>query len=143
MRRQGVLNRLAEVMFVLVLRHHLQQAQSVTGFLAAFKDERIGRALEALHRAPGQGWRVETLAREARMSRTVFAERFATLLGQTPMQYLAGWRMHLAHEMLRAPHASVAQVAEQLGYQDRDCISAGVQTGARLRARRCAAPSAQ
>jgi AraC-like DNA-binding protein len=51
------------------------------------------------------------------MSRTVFAERFATLLGQTPMQYLAGWRMHLAEEMLRAARASVAQVAEQVGYQ--------------------------
>jgi AraC-like DNA-binding protein len=115
--RQGVLNRLAEVMFVLVLRHHLQRAQEVKGFLAALKDERIARALEALHRAPGENWRVETLAREAHMSRSLFAERFATLLGQTPMQYLAGWRMHLADEMLRAPRSSVAHIAEQLGYQ--------------------------
>ena len=116
--RQGVLDRLAEVMFVLVLRHHIQRAQELKGFLAALKDERIARALKALHRAPGENWRVETLAREAHMSRTVFAERFSTLLGQTPMHYLASWRMHLADEMLRAPRTSIAQVAERLGYQN-------------------------
>ena len=115
--RQGVLDRLTEVMFVLVLRHHMQQAQELKGFLAALKDERIARALTALHRAPGKDWRVDKLAREARMSRTVFAERFAALLGQTPMQYLAAWRMHLAEEMLGDRRSSVAQIAEKLGYQ--------------------------
>ena len=115
--RQGVLDRLAEVMFVLVLRHHMQRAPELKGFLAALKDERVARALSALHRTPGEGWRVATLAREAGMSRTVFAERFARLLGQTPMQYLAGWRMQLADEMLRVRHSSVAQIAEGLGYQ--------------------------
>ncbi len=44
-------------------------------------------------------------------------ERFAALLGQTPMQYLASWRMHLAEEMLRERRSSVAQIADRLGYQ--------------------------
>ena len=114
--RQGVLDRLAEAMFVLVLRHHMMNAPELSGFLAALKDERVARALGALHRKPGDGWRVDSLAREANMSRTVFAERFAALLGRTPMQYLAAWRMHLADEMLRS-RSSVAQVADQLGYQ--------------------------
>jgi AraC-like DNA-binding protein len=112
-----VLDRLAEAMFVLVLRHHMARAPELTGFLAALKDERVARALAALHRRPGESWRVNTLAREAGMSRTVFAERFVALLGRTPMQYLAAWRMHLADEMLRAHRSSVAQVAERLGYQ--------------------------
>jgi len=60
---------------------------------------------------------VRTLAREAGMSRTAFAERFALLLGITPMQYLTGWRMHVADEMRRVKRTSVAQVAELLGYQ--------------------------
>jgi AraC-like DNA-binding protein len=114
--RQGVLDRLAEAMFVLVLRHHMTRAPEVTGFLAALKDERVARALASLHRKPGEAWRVNTLAREAGMSRTVFAERFALLLGRTPMQYLAAWRMHLADEMLKS-RSSVAQVADRLGYQ--------------------------
>ena len=85
--------------------------------MAALKDERVARTLAALHRSPGKDWRVDSLAREAGMSRTVFAERFGALLGRTPMQYLAAWRMHLAEDMLKLQRASVAQVAERLGYQ--------------------------
>src|SRR5262245_64822356 len=95
----------------------MTRAPELKGFLAALKDERVARALTALHRKPGERWRVDTLAREAGMSRTVFAERFAALLGRTPMQYLAAWRMHLADGMLRVRRSSVAQVAELLGYQ--------------------------
>ncbi|HTT37204.1 MAG TPA: AraC family transcriptional regulator [Burkholderiales bacterium] len=115
--RQGILDRLAEVLFVLVLRQHMRQAQALTGFLAALRDERIARSLAALHREPGAPWRVEALAREAGMSRTVFAERFAQLLGQTPIQYLTAWRMQLAEDLLREDRRSVAQVADRLGYQ--------------------------
>jgi transcriptional regulator GlxA family with amidase domain len=115
--RQGVLDRLAEAMVVLVLRHHIAKTPELKGFLGALKDERIARALAALHGKPGEGWRVHTLARKAGMSRTAFAERFAALLGRTPMQYLAAWRMHLADEMLMVERASVAQVAERFGYQ--------------------------
>jgi len=115
--RQGVLDRLSEAMFVLVLRHVMTRTPHMKGFLGALKDERIGRALAALHHRPGDGWRVTTLAREAGMSRTTFAERFAALLGRTPIQYLVAWRMHLADEKLRVGGLSVAQVAELLGYQ--------------------------
>lgn len=115
--RQGVLDRLADAMFVLVLRHQMQRAPELKGFLAALKDERIAQALTALHAAPEKDWAVDKLARQAGMSRTVFAERFARLVGQSPMQYLAAWRMHLADGLLRARRASVAQIAEQLGYQ--------------------------
>jgi AraC-like DNA-binding protein len=115
--RAGVLDRLAEVMFVLVLRHHMRGAPELAGFLAAVKDERIARALTLLHRAPGTDWRVGTLAREAGMSRAVFAEHFVSLLGQTPMQYLASWRMQLADEMLKDGRTSVAQIASQVGYE--------------------------
>lgn len=115
--RQGVLDRLAEAMFVLVLRHQMQHAPELKGFLAALKDERVAGALTAMHAAAGKDWTVDRLAREAGMSRTVFAERFAGLIGQPPMQYLAAWRMHLADAMLRARRSSVAQIAERLGYQ--------------------------
>ena len=115
--RQGVLDRLAEVMFVLVLRHHMQRAPDLKGILAALRDERVARAVAAIHREPGKDWLVDTLARVASMSRTVFAEQFTMLLGQTPMQYLANWRMHLADEMLRERRLSVAQVAELVGYR--------------------------
>jgi AraC-like DNA-binding protein len=115
--RQGVLDRLAEAMFVLVLRDYMTRTPELKGFLGALKDERMARALAALHLRPGERWRVHTLAREAGMSRAVFAERFTALLGRTPMQYLAAWRMNLADEMLRTGQASVAQAAGRLGYE--------------------------
>jgi AraC-like DNA-binding protein len=34
------------------------------------------------------------------LSRSVFAERFAEMVGQPPMQYLALWRMQLASRLL-------------------------------------------
>ena len=115
--RQGVLDRLAEAMFVLVLRHHMQHAPELNGFLAALRDERVAAALTAMHAAAGKNWTVDQLARSAGVSRTVFAERFVRLIGQSPMQYLAAWRMHLADAMLRTRRSSVAQIAERLGYQ--------------------------
>ena len=40
-----MLDRLAEVMFVMVLRHHIQRAPELRGFFAALRDERISRTL--------------------------------------------------------------------------------------------------
>jgi len=113
---QAVLDRYAEVMFVSILRHHMQHASGLTGLLAALKDARIARALSALHRDPAKPWRVATLAREARMSRSAFADRFSTLLGASPIAYLTAWRMQLANEILARRDRSIAAVAEQLGY---------------------------
>lgn len=113
---QAVLDRYAEIMFVSILRHHMQHANGLTGLLAALKDARIARALSALHRDPAKPWRVVTLAREARMSRTAFAERFSALLGSSPIAYLTAWRMQLASEMLARRDASIAEIAERLGY---------------------------
>ena len=124
-------------MFVLVLRHYMTRAPELKGFLAALKDERVARALAALHRKPGEGWRVDTLASEAGMSRTVFAERFTALLGRTPMQYLAAWRMHLADEMLRS-RSSVAQVADRLGIKPKPRSAARSSACAALDRATCA-----
>src|SRR5262249_58890315 len=78
--RQGVLDRLAEAMFVLVLRHHMARAPELTGFLAALKDERVARALAAVHRKPGGRWRVGPLAREGSVWRTGLARGLSALL---------------------------------------------------------------
>jgi AraC family transcriptional regulator, activator of mtrCDE len=73
--RQGVLDRLAEAMFVLVLRHHMASTPQLKGFLGALKDERVARSLAALHRRPGEGWDVHTLACSRNASQRCLAER--------------------------------------------------------------------
>lgn len=115
--QQGVLDRLAEVMFVLILRHHAQHAKDVGGLLGALRDPKLSLALDAFHADPSQPWTVESLARAAGMSRTSFAERFSAVLGETPMHYLTGWRMQLADASLREGSKAVAQIAGEVGYE--------------------------
>jgi AraC family transcriptional regulator, activator of mtrCDE len=114
--RQVVLDRLADVLLVMVLRHVMERGLVRSGLLAALADPRLSRALAALHREPGAAWTLAGLAECAGMARTAFAQRFASIMGDTPMNYLATWRMHQADRLLRDRRLSVAKVAELLGY---------------------------
>ena len=113
----AVLERLAEVMFIMIIRHHLKSTDAKRGLLAAIVDERIAAVLGAVHAEPGKDWQVPELANLAGMSRTAFAQRFKSLLEMTPMQYVTQWRMHLAEDLLSDRRNSVTKIAEQLGYQ--------------------------
>jgi len=110
------LDRLAEVLFVMAIRSYVEQAAEPQGILAGLADQKIARALAAMHGAPERAWQVETLAKVAGMSRTAFAQRFAALVGQPPLSYLSAWRMLMAERWLTEDRLSVAAVAGRLGY---------------------------
>src|SRR6185503_17634803 len=93
------------------------------GWLAAMRDERIGRALAAIHHRPGEPWSVESLAAVAGASRSIFSERFAKLVGMPPARYVARWRMHVASGWLENERASVGEVASRLGYESEAAFS--------------------
>jgi len=122
---QGVLLRLAELMFVEVVRRHLEtMADAQIGWLAGLRDPLIARALALLLGAPARHWTLQGLAAQAGASRSVLAERFAHFVGQPPMQYLTRWRMQLATRLLAGPGASkVAVVAEAVGYESEAAFS--------------------
>lgn len=112
-----VMDKLADALFVMVLRHHLSHLRTgQQGLLAAIADPRLGRALLAVHRAPGDPWTLGDLAERAGMSRTAFAVRFTEVIGVTPIAYLAAYRMQEARRLFHDPRNSVARVAAQLGY---------------------------
>lgn len=114
----GVLAKLAEVLFIEVMRLYMaEDAEGRTGWLAGVRDRVVGAALAALHKDPARPWTLDELARTAGASRTVLAERFQQLLGASPMQHLAQWRMLLAANLLRAGAAPLTQIAETVGYQ--------------------------
>ncbi len=114
----GVLAKLAEVLFIEVLRLYIhEQSAGRTGWLAGLGDRIVGLSLNALHRKPAHPWSLEELAREAGTSRSVLAERFQLLVGSSPMQYLTQWRMMLAANMLCASRAPLARIAHEVGYQ--------------------------
>jgi AraC-like DNA-binding protein len=93
------------------------------GWLAGLRDPQIGRALSMLHARPTEAWTAEGLALEIGMSRSSFADRFSSVVGQPPMQYLALWRMHIAAQSLREGHRSVAQVGASIGYDSEAAFS--------------------
>jgi AraC-like DNA-binding protein len=114
----GVLAKLSEVLFIEVLRLHMNEHNADrTGWLAGMGDRIVGSALNALHARPAHAWCLEELARAAGTSRSVLAERFQHLVGSSPMQYLTQWRMLLAANLLCRGNAPLARVAEEVGYQ--------------------------
>ena len=115
---RAVLARLAESLFVEVLRWELLfAAQGDGGWLAGLHDPQIGRVLRLLHALPDRPWTVDELAKEAAISRAALAKRFVELFGQSPIHYLAGWRMHLARHMLRETTLGIGEIAGRVGYE--------------------------
>jgi AraC family transcriptional regulator, alkane utilization regulator len=114
---RAALARLTESLFVEVLRWQFQSAAAGHGgWLGGLHDPHIGRVLNLLHAHPDRAWTVNALAREAAVSRAVLARRFVALVGETPMQYLANWRMHLARHLLRDSTLGVSEIADRVGY---------------------------
>jgi AraC-like DNA-binding protein len=114
----GVLSKLAEVLFIEVLRLYLnEKGAGRTGWLAGVGDRIVGAALAQLHTRPAHAWTLEQLAREAGTSRSVLAERFQQLVGSAPIEYLTQWRMLLAANLLAGSNAPLARIAEDVGYQ--------------------------
>jgi len=120
----SVLTRLAELMFVEVLRRHIETLPpGQRGWLAGLRDEFVGRGLGLLHADPAHPWTIDELAGGVSMSRSAFADRFTAIVGQPPMQYLAQWRMQLAAGRLAAGNAKVAAIAEEVGYESEAAFS--------------------
>ncbi|WP_328477871.1 AraC family transcriptional regulator [Actinoplanes sp. NBC_00393] len=114
---ETVLTRLADILVIQAIRAWLGAApEARQGWLAALRDDQVGRALAAVHRSPGREWSVVTLAREAGMSRSAFAARFTDLVGEPAMQYVSQWRMRLAHAHLRESDEPLSAVARRYGY---------------------------
>lgn len=113
-----MLARLMEILLVEVLRRYAsQQLPAPHGRLAALCDPIVGRSLQALHRDPSRRWTVGELAREAGTSRSVLSERFSTMVGQPPIEYLASYRIKIAAERLRQTDDSLGAVAADSGYE--------------------------
>lgn len=112
-----MLSRMAEVMFIDSVRHHLESGIGPGyGWLAGLRDPVVGAALACIHDSPAEAWTVARLAREVSVSRTVLAGRFTEIVGMPPMQYLAQWRLHLASDLLSHTGAKVSAVGSQVGY---------------------------
>jgi len=114
----AVIAKLSEVLFVETLRRYIAQLpQTQRGWLAGVRDSDVGKALALLHKKPAHPWTIASLAKEVGVSRSVLAERFRHFLSDTPMGYLTRWRLQLAAQVLTTTSKSVAEVANEVGYE--------------------------
>jgi len=112
-----LLERMSEMMFVDAMRRYVDTLpEGSHGWLAGMRDRFVGRALALMHESPATEWTVDELGRRVGLSRSALHERFAELIGQPPMQYLTNWRMQVAASLLRDTNATVATVAQDVGY---------------------------
>jgi len=115
---------LYESLFVYAIRAYASSSEAPPkGWLAAMLDKRLSKAIEAMHAGLDRSWSVESLAREARMSRSAFALKFRAVLGQTPIEYLTQWRMYKAGAMIRSNDASFSEAASAAGYGSQSSFS--------------------
>lgn len=119
-----VAEQLATMVLVQALRMQFsERGTDGVGWLFALADKRMRVVISAMHAAPGTKWTVQTLAGLASMSRTTFALRFKELVGLSPMDYLARWRMRLAADRLTHSRDSIAVIGFALGYDSEKSFS--------------------
>jgi AraC-like DNA-binding protein len=126
--------RLAEALLLQVLRAHLERGGK--GWAGGSVDPRIARALRVVHDRPAERWTLAALAASVGMSRTSFATRFASLVGEPPLTYVSRWRMRRAARLLRSTDRGLAEIAWSVGYSAEEAFIrafkrfAGVPPGA-------------
>lgn len=111
-----VLSRLVEILLVEALRS-VPEGPASTGLLPGLRDPRLAAALRVIHTQPAEPWTLATLARISGTSRSAFADRFARIIGVTPLNYLLQWRLALAKNLLATRQVSVAETAQAVGYE--------------------------
>ncbi len=121
-----VLNRLAEILMIRVLRMLLERGTTTPGLLGGLADDRLGRAIVAIHEYPGHNWQNQDLASIAGLSLSRFSELFGQIVGTTPMSYLRHWRMTLARQDLEKGDR-VQQIAYRYGYKSSEALSRSFQ----------------
>ena len=120
-----LVTRVTDVLVLRALRAYAAKSPAFSGgWIAALRDPKIAEAIAIMHTEPGSDWTAGAIARRLGMSRTVFHERFRALVGETPVRYLARWRMGTASDLLhRHPELSIIQIAERVGYRSEDAFT--------------------
>jgi AraC-like DNA-binding protein len=111
-----MISRLIDLLVIRTLRTWAASQSHRGSWVGALGDERIGRALSAIHVAPYEHWTLERLAGIAAMSRSIFAERFTARIGEAPLQYVKRLKLTLAADMLASGNLRVTQAAQRIGY---------------------------
>jgi len=93
------------------------------GWIAGLRDQIVSKALVLLHSEYKRIWTLEELARSVGASKTSLVNRFNTIVGEPPMHYLTNWRLNSAARQLEQTSLSIAEIANNVGYQSTEAFS--------------------
>jgi AraC-like DNA-binding protein len=119
----AMISRLLDVIFMQLLRTWASNGEVGRGWLSGAIDQRVNGAMSAIHANPAHNWTVGELAKLSNLSRSAFADRFLSIVGQTPMAYLTAWRLDRAAEMLRYGRSPMSEIAGHVGYTSQAAFS--------------------
>jgi len=118
-----IVDRLAEVLFIHVLRAYLLRAEMADSNLTALNDPEISKALQLIHAEPEFDWTLAGIAYQVGLSRASFATRFREKVGMTPMRYITGWRMQKACQLLQDTNLPLTAISQRVGYTSEAAFS--------------------
>lgn len=120
--RQAALDQLSAYFLIRILRHVMDVGALKGGIFSALADQRLARAVTAMHEQPARPWSLDELADLAGMSRARFAVNFRQATGMTPLDYLTDWRMSVARNLIRQGRP-IKSVAQAVGYQSQAALT--------------------
>lgn len=117
-----VMARLSDALVTRALRYQIERSDE-PGWLRGLHDPHVARGLALMHDDLATSWTLKSLARATGLSRSAFAARFTSTVGQSPIQYLYECRMRRAMKLLRSEKATSAAIAARVGYGSEAALS--------------------
>lgn len=112
-----VVSQLSSVLFALLIRAWLEQANSIPGLFALLLEPRLQAVLQGMLAAPEKDWSLEKMAAACHVSRATFVRLFRQVAGATPATILMQTRMAQAALLLTQANRPVGEIGEAVGYQ--------------------------
>ncbi|WP_394179876.1 AraC family transcriptional regulator [Marinomonas posidonica] len=121
---ETIMTHLADIIVIQAIRNWItKSSHAPNGWLSGLQDPKLAKALSAIHTQPQYAWTVDQLATLAGMSRSGFSAHFTQVIGTSVKHYLTEWRMNLARHKINQSQVTLADLAEELGYQSEAAFS--------------------
>jgi AraC-like DNA-binding protein len=117
-KKNSVIDRLTEVLFIQLLNNFIQKNEHLSGFLSALKEPRLNKILQLIHQHPERQWTLDIISDVVGMSRATLQRKFKTGIGVSPMVYISRWRMAKAYQLLKYSNLSFESIADVIGFSD-------------------------
>jgi AraC-like DNA-binding protein len=107
---------LKELLIRILQSQHLQLLEENTE--GNNNKSRLHFVLHYIHEHLTEKIQVDTLSRQAYLSRNIFFKWFKQQFGLTPLEYITRERIRLARQLLAEENDSVSEVGQQCGFSD-------------------------